>query len=335
MFLRRTRGLFDLLLASLCLWAAYHHTPLGALVRSVAGLTFGVESSARPLLAYYNGGVYGRSELPATIPLPPALKGEVPAGEALAYGVFAAVRDQQQAARARTYAVARARGVMSATLDDEKEGPKAYAKLLKALAGELGSDEGAVTALFCGYEPARYARERLDAEGGERTLERFAQQLPPGFEAEVLSASKAMMLGTVYGLAWPVPESAPITSGFGMRMHPVLGVEKMHTGVDLSVRIGTPVRAVSDGVVRRVSEDSVNGRVLTIDHGRGVTTSYCHNSLVLALEGQRVKRGDVVAESGKTGRSTGPHVHYQLELGRVPVDPLRFRVSKPTLVSAP
>ncbi len=333
MFLRRTRGLFDLLLASLCLWGAYHHTPLGALIRTLGGLTFGVESSARPLLAYYNGGLYGRSDLPASLELPAPLKGEVPPGEALAYGVFAAVREQEAAARARTYTLARTRGVMTATLDDEREGPKAYAKLLKALSGELGSEELAVAALFCGDEPARYARDRLEAQDAERTLEKIAQQLPPGFEGAVLSASKAMMLGTAYGLGWPVPDSAPLTSPFGVRLHPVLGVDRMHTGVDLSVRPGTPVKVTSNGVVRRASADAVNGLVLTVDHGRGVTTSYCHNSRLLVAEGQLVKRGEVIAESGNTGRSTGPHVHYQLELGRVPVDPLRFRVSRPALVS--
>ena len=94
-----------------------------------------------------------------------------------------------------------------------------------------------------------------------------------------------------------------------------------------------PVKVTSRGIVRRASQDAVTGLVLTVDHGRGVTTSYSHNSKLLVAQGQRVSRGEVIAESGSTGRSTGPHVHYQLELGRVPVDPLRFRVARPALVS--
>ena len=99
----------------------------------------------------------------------------------------------------------------------------------------------------------------------------------------------------------------------------------MHTGVDLSVPTGTAVSAVSAAVVRRASEDAVNGRVLVLDHGRGVTTAYCHNSELLVRPGQRVVRGETLSRSGNTGRSTGPHLHYQLELGAQPVDPLRFR----------
>jgi len=84
--------------------------------------------------------------------------------------------------------------------------------------------------------------------------------------------------------------------------------------------------------VRRASEDAVNGRVLIVDHGRGVTTAYCHNSELLVRPGQRVTRGELIARSGNTGRSTGPHLHYQLELAAQPVDPLRFRARSSPLV---
>ncbi|MFP2934140.1 M23 family metallopeptidase, partial [Pyxidicoccus sp. 3LG] len=126
-------------------------------------------------------------------------------------------------------------------------------------------------------------------------------------------------------LAWPVHEGARVTSPFGERIHPVLGTRKMHTGVDLGVPTGTAVVAVAEGVVRRASEDAVNGRVLVLDHGRGVTTAYCHNSELVVAVGQRVERGQLVARSGNTGRSTGPHLHYQLELAARPMDPLKFR----------
>jgi murein DD-endopeptidase MepM/ murein hydrolase activator NlpD len=87
--------------------------------------------------------------------------------------------------------------------------------------------------------------------------------------------------------------------------------------------------------VRRASEDAVNGRVVIIEHGRGVSTAYCHNSYLRVTTGQVVKAGDVIADSGTTGRSTGPHVHYQLELGHKPMDPFAFRGSKPVLLDQP
>ncbi len=133
------------------------------------------------------------------------------------------------------------------------------------------------------------------------------------------------MLGATYGLMWPVPESTRISSPFGYRTHPTLGTRKLHTGVDLAVPEGTKVHATAEGVVRRASEDQVNGRVVIIDHGRGVSTAYCHNSVLQVSVGQRVRAGEVVALSGSTGRSTGPHLHYQLALGGKPSDPLAWR----------
>src|SRR4029077_16233366 len=91
----------------------------------------------------------------------------------------------------------------------------------------------------------------------------------------------------------------------------------------------TPVRAVGAGIVRRASSDGINGRIVILDHGRGVVTTYCHNDARLVHDGQRVEKGQIVARSGKSGRTTGPHLHYQIDLAGEPVDPLRFRVQHP------
>ena len=114
-----------------------------------------------------------------------------------------------------------------------------------------------------------------------------------------------------------------------MREHPLLGGRRLHAGVDLGVMKGAPVRAVADGIVRRASTDGVNGRILVVDHGGGVVTSYCHNDELLVGDGDHVRRGQMIARSGNTGRSTGPHLHYQLDLAGEPVDPLRFRAQHP------
>ena len=210
-----------------------------------------------------------------------------------------------------------------------REGPSPRASCCSCWRASSPSEEARLTAVFAGRIPARYAQDRVSAEGGSPTLEQLARQLPPGFEDAKVAASQALALTTAFGLAWPVPENTRVASPFGYRIHPTLGYRKLHTGVDLSVPQGTEVHVVEEGVVRRASEDAVNGRVLIIDHGRGVSTAYCHNSELLVKVGQRVKRGELIAHSGNTGRSTGPHLHYQLELASQPVDPLRFRGGSP------
>ncbi|MGZ3457347.1 MAG: M23 family metallopeptidase [Archangium sp.] len=324
MFSRNARGLLDFSLALLCLWTAWHHTPAGALVRRSAAWAFGVRSTARPLLAYYVGvsgsDVSAPVLAPGALPLRPFTD-----NEALAYGTHLALKGLSPAARAPAFALAGELGIPPESLLDEVRGPSAARRLHEALAGAFPQEESRLTAVFAGRVPARYAVERVAAEGGTPSLERLARQLPPGFEDATVAAAQALALATAFGLAWPVPEHTPVSSPFGYRIHPVLGTRKLHTGVDLSVREGTEVHAVDDGIVRRASEDGVNGKVLLLDHGRGVTTAYCHNSELLVRTGQRVRRGELIAHSGNTGRSTGPHLHYQLELSAQPVDPLRFR----------
>ena len=107
-----------------------------------------------------------------------------------------------------------------------------------------------------------------------------------------------------------------------------MGATRLHRGVDLSVPVGTPVHAAGAARVRRASEDDVNGRILVLDHGHGVSTLYLHNEELLVSRGSTVARQEVVAKSGNSGRSTGPHLHYQLELGGTAVDPLKYRAGR-------
>jgi murein DD-endopeptidase len=327
-FVRNTRGLFEFAVALLCLWAAYWHTPVGGLLRGGVAWVLGVRSTARPLLAYYSGGAgtqSGRGPSGATLPVPPIGTAITPA-LALGYAVHASLRDMAAAHRAPAQELARLHGISARSLVDAREGPAACAELISRSAMSLASEEGAVLGVFTGPEPARYVLERSRAEGiGEPTLEDMSRHLPPAFRDALAAAHDALGLGVAYGLGWPVPPRTPVASGFGIREHPLLGVDKLHTGIDFPLPEGTPVRSVADGFVRRASEDSVNGRLLVVDHGRGVTTAYCHNQKLLVEEGNWVPRGAVIALSGNTGRSTGPHLHYQLELAERPVDPFAFR----------
>jgi len=326
------RGLVDFIGAALCLWAAAYHTPVGALARTAGAFVMGKHSTARPLLAYYSAGVYDASPTTATPtslpqpPKPPANAGPLPPETALGYGAWAAFHTLPVSQQAIVLAAADAHGLARARVEDVKEGPVAMGKLLGAMEQDAGGPDAALAALFCGTEPARFAVERARAEHRTPDLATLAGELPPGHDDGIAAASQAAELGTAYALAWPVPDSTRITSPFGMRLHPILGVRKMHTGVDLGVPEGTSVHASAAGIVRRVSEDAVNGRVVIVDHGRGVTTAYCHNSELLVHVGDHVERGTLLARSGSTGRSTGPHLHYQLDLGGTPVDPLGFRV---------
>lgn len=330
-FVRSTRGLFEFSLALLCLWAAYWHTPVGGLLRGGVGWILGVRSAGRPLLAYYSGGgdaQSGRGPSGAILPVPPTGATITPA-LAVGYAVHASVKQLPAAHRAPAKELAKLHGISAHSLVDARVGPSSCADLITRAAMSLSSQEAAVLGVFTGPEPARYVLERARAEGiAEPRLDHMARHLPPGFEDSLAAAQDALALAVAYGLGWPVAPSIPVSSGFGVREHPILGVDKLHSGVDFPLPIGTPVRTVADGVVRRASEDAVNGRVLVIDHGRGVTTAYCHNDKLLAGEGNSVLRGTVIALSGNSGRSTGPHLHYQLELAARPVDPFAFRPAR-------
>jgi murein DD-endopeptidase MepM/ murein hydrolase activator NlpD len=121
---------------------------------------------------------------------------------------------------------------------------------------------------------------------------------------------------------WPV--RGWLTSRFGYRVSPFTGRREFHRGLDIAARINTPVTAPADGTVSSVRRDRFSGRVVGINHSYGLDTIYAHLQKVLVKEGQTVKRGEVIALVGNTGRSTGPHLHYEVRLNGIPVDPLRF-----------
>ncbi len=117
------------------------------------------------------------------------------------------------------------------------------------------------------------------------------------------------------------PTKGWVTSGFGLRKSPFSGKRKMHHGIDIAARTGTPVTAAANGIVSKVATLSGYGKVVVLDHGYGFQTYYAHNSKVEVKMGQRVKRGDKIAAVGNTGRSTGSHLHYEVRLNGLPVNP--------------
>ncbi len=121
-----------------------------------------------------------------------------------------------------------------------------------------------------------------------------------------------------------LPSRGWLTSGFGYRISPFTGTIQMHEGVDISNAVGTPVIAPADGLVMKVGRAYGYGKELVINHGYGITTRYAHLHKAHVKIGQKVKRGDLIAELGNTGRSTGPHLHYEVSVNNVPVDPRKY-----------
>lgn len=115
-----------------------------------------------------------------------------------------------------------------------------------------------------------------------------------------------------------------ISSRFGMRRDPFTGKQAFHRGIDFSLPMGTPVRATADGVITTVEKQRGLGRLVKIDHGSGVETVYGHLLEAKVARGERVMRGDVIALSGSSGRSTAPHLHYEVRVGGRAVNPLSY-----------
>lgn len=120
------------------------------------------------------------------------------------------------------------------------------------------------------------------------------------------------------------PAHGHITSRFGYRKSPIDGHREIHKGIDIGAPRGTPIMAAADGVVIFAGRKSSFGRTIIIDHGRGLTTRYAHCSKILKKIGQRVKKGDTIALMGSTGRSTGPHLHYEVRVNGMALDPSKF-----------
>jgi murein DD-endopeptidase MepM/ murein hydrolase activator NlpD len=144
-----------------------------------------------------------------------------------------------------------------------------------------------------------------------------------------VSKAKPAVAGTAGVATVSIPSRDPLqntrlTSSFGMRNHPVLGGRRAHSGVDLGAPVGTPVHATADGVVSRASWFGGYGLFISIEHGGDLQTRYGHMSRLNVAEGQTVRKGDVIGFVGSTGRSTGPHLHYEVRVDGAAVNPIPY-----------
>jgi murein DD-endopeptidase MepM/ murein hydrolase activator NlpD len=120
------------------------------------------------------------------------------------------------------------------------------------------------------------------------------------------------------------PVDGPVGSGFGFRIDPFTGRSALHTGLDFPSEVGTSIMAAAGGMVTNVEVHPDYGNMVEIAHGNGLVTRYAHTSKVLVKSGDLVKRGQVVAQVGNSGRSTGPHLHFEVLVDGVPQNPARF-----------
>ncbi|MEX0342534.1 MAG: M23 family metallopeptidase [Erythrobacter sp.] len=121
-------------------------------------------------------------------------------------------------------------------------------------------------------------------------------------------------------------DNTVLTSDYGMRTHPVLGGRRAHNGVDLAAPTGTPIYATADGYVSKAEWFSSYGKYVSIEHGANLQTRFAHMSRITVEAGTRVKKGDIIGYVGSTGRSTGPHLHYEVRIDGKAVNPVPYMV---------
>ncbi len=176
-------------------------------------------------------------------------------------------------------------------------------------------------------EPVQEAQGEALAKGDPRFRQLFASWTaldnagPDPFAADVAPVLQRSVVS--------VPSRNPLNSGrltssYGMRTHPVLGRRKQHHGIDMAAPTGTPVYATADGIINRAERFGSYGLVVFIDHGSDLETRYAHLSQLSVGGGERVRKGDLVGYVGSTGRSTGPHLHYEVRVAGLAVDPVPY-----------
>ena len=176
-------------------------------------------------------------------------------------------------------------------------------------------------------------REKLKTEKDDRALVQQMRSDVQRLQSEALSREESLselerLLETKKDIMAHTPSIWPalgwVTSDFGFRTNPFTGLTQMHEAIDISNRTGTPVFAPANGIVSDTGDDHANGKIVVISHGFGMTTRFAHLSRILVKVGQRVRRGEKIAEIGMTGQTTGPHLHYEVRLNGIPANPMRY-----------
>lgn len=177
---------------------------------------------------------------------------------------------------------------------------------LLSLASQASDPDGA------DYDPSLYALNAMKTV----SLDGVNSQLGPNTFPGMIYDPRAIPS------IWPV--QGRITAGFGQRMDPFSGEAAFHPGIDIAEPYGRDVTATGDGLVIEAEPDAGYGRSILIDHGDGITTRYAHLSRIFVVVGEQVRQGEIIGAVGMSGRTTGPHLHYEVRIHGTPVNPSRF-----------
>ncbi|MCE2928021.1 MAG: M23 family metallopeptidase, partial [Candidatus Caenarcaniphilales bacterium] len=196
------------------------------------------------------------------------------------------------------------------------------AEKIKQVNGKLANLEKSIAAQRTAQKEVltRLQNERRLYEEGERQLERESVKLVYKItELSTVTLDNAEATGRfIY------PVKAKITSPFGPRIHPIFGVRSMHSGIDLAAPRGTPIKASEGGIVIYSGWYGGYGRVVIVDHSKGLSTLYAHLDAASVKVGDKVKQGQVVGYEGATGYATGPHLHFEVRNDGKPQNPVSF-----------
>ena len=225
---------------------------------------------------------------------------------------------------------------LRARITDAREELEGQREQARAARDSVAAERAQIARL---HDQQSQARAQVEAERGrERGLLEQIRGRKDQYESEIakLQAESSRIADLLRGrqsgqtlvpsghgiLGMPV--NAPVTSGFGMRRHPILGTTRMHTGIDFGVGYGTPIVASDGGVVVWAGPRGGYGNAVIIDHGNALATLYAHQSRLAVSQGATVDRGQAIGYVGSTGMSTGPHLHFEVRVRGTPVDPLQY-----------
>jgi murein DD-endopeptidase MepM/ murein hydrolase activator NlpD len=253
--------------------------------------------------------------------------GLVPSGQSPIHGKSSHLLVPERAAREANVGAAltrlqasldRVEARQTAVLSSMQESYDAKARRIRGVLADLGLDAARLSARAGAATGGPLVAARLPANAGE--FERHVHRVGIA-RAQVDRLARALAL---VPLRRPVMGEMELGSGFGMRIDPFIRAPAMHTGVDLRADAGDPVRATADGAITVAGWNGGYGKMVEIDHGNGLVTRYGHLSAIDVRIGQHIRAGQILGKVGSTGRSTGPHLHYETRVGGEAIDPQKF-----------
>ena len=218
-------------------------------------------------------------------------------------------------------------------MSDEMGAQKELSRKLKIMVNlETGDDEayglGGPAPIFSDNQDPKVKDDKELARLMHRSLDSLENELAVGEKEKAnlyeFFENQKILLASTPSIR---PVNGWMSSRFGYRISPFTGKREMHRGIDIATKMGAPIVAPADGIVSFTGRNGSYGKTLVIKHGHGLKTKYAHLKKALVKKGQYVKRGETIALVGNSGRSTGPHLHYEVHLNKMAVDPLRYIIN--------